>query len=138
MTDCEYVETVGVVCTTFSIDGFAKALGMNLQPLPEPLPGEPARSRPVGAKQGPAWVPWVLPEDVSAAEDGLYAHGQTNVCKALSLVPAAALEFFVVVLTQYLPGMSAIRDFDGEYRAISRPQIELLAARVSALNQCVY
>ena len=28
-----------------------------------------------------------------------------------------------------------MRDFDTEYRAITHPQIELLASRVSAINQ---
>jgi AhpD family alkylhydroperoxidase len=31
-----------------------------------------------------------------------------------------------------------MRDFSREYRAISHAQIELLAARVSALNRCLY
>ena len=39
--------------------------------------------------------------------------------------------------TMYLPA-PAMRDFSREYRAISHAQIELLAARIAALNQCVY
>jgi len=39
--------------------------------------------------------------------------------------------------TMYLPA-AAMRDFSREYRAISHAQIEFLAARVAALNQCVY
>jgi AhpD family alkylhydroperoxidase len=31
-----------------------------------------------------------------------------------------------------------MRDFDNEYQAIYHAQIELVASRVSALNQCVY
>jgi AhpD family alkylhydroperoxidase len=31
-----------------------------------------------------------------------------------------------------------MRDFSQEFRAITHLQIELLAARVSALNQCTY
>jgi len=41
------------------------------------------------------------------------------------------------VTHQYLPG-AVMRDFSREHRAISHPQIELLAARVSALNRCLY
>ena len=57
--------------------------------------------------------------------------------KALSLVPEEAEGFFDLVSQQYLPG-AAMHDFSREYRAISHAQIELLAARVSALNQCLY
>jgi len=32
----------------------------------------------------------------------------------------------------------AMTDFDNEYRAINHAQIELVAGRVSAINQCVY
>jgi len=38
---------------------------------------------------------------------------------------------------QYLGGL-AMRDFAREYRAISHAQIELVAARVSAINGCEY
>jgi len=41
------------------------------------------------------------------------------------------------VTNQCLPP-AAMRDFDNEYRAIDHAQIELVAGRVSALNQCVY
>jgi hypothetical protein len=37
----------------------------------------------------------------------------------------------------YLP-QDAMRDFGREYRAITHPQIEMLAARVAVRNQCVY
>ena len=37
---------VGVVVSVFSIDSFARALGVPLRPLPELLPGEPTRLRP--------------------------------------------------------------------------------------------
>ncbi len=138
MPETEYVEAVGVACTTLAVDGVARGLGLPLRDLPEPLPGEPSRQRPVGAKPGPAWVPWVMPDDVTEAEKGLYDHGATNVCKAMSLVPQAAIGFFDVVTAQYLPGITAIRDFGGQYRAIDRKQIELLSARISAINQCAY
>jgi hypothetical protein len=39
--------------------------------------------------------------------------------------------------TLYLRG-DQMRDFGTEYRAISHAQIEMIAGRVSALNQCLY
>jgi len=53
--------------------------------------------------------------------------------KAMSLVPDEVRGFFDLVSHQYMPPL-AMRDFSREYRAISHFQIELLAARVSALN----
>jgi len=52
-------------------------------------------------------------------------------------VPDEVRRFFDLVSHQYMPPL-AMRDFSREYRAISHSQIELLAARVSALNQCLY
>ena len=52
-------------------------------------------------------------------------------------MPDEARGFFDVVSAQYLAGHQ-MRDFSQEFRAIPHGQIELLAARVSALNQCTY
>jgi hypothetical protein len=52
-------------------------------------------------------------------------------------VPDEVTSFFDVVWQQY-QGPLEMRDFGREYRAVSHAQIELLAARVSALNQCLY
>jgi hypothetical protein len=55
----------------------------------------------------------------------------------MSLVPAEVKGFFDLVTAQYLaPEM--MRDFGNEFRAINHAQIELVAGRVSAINQCVY
>jgi hypothetical protein len=134
-----YVETVGVVAQVMAIDGFARGIGAPPAPLPTPIAGAPSRRRPRGAKRGGAWVPWIEPEDLGDDEAGLYpgGSGAANIRKAMSLVPAEVRGFFELVETQYLPA-AAMRDFSREYRAISHPQIELLAARVSALNRCVY
>ena len=135
----EYVETVGVIAHAVAVDTFARALGLPLLPLPEPIAGAPTRQRPAGARPGGAWVPWLEPEDVTEAEAGLYPgyRPPANIRKALSLVPAEATSFFELCEEQYLPG-AGMRQFDREFRAITHAQIELLAARVSALNRCRY
>jgi hypothetical protein len=136
--DGEYVETIGVVATVFAIDGFTRALGLPDFALPEPLPGDPSRHRPAGAKTDQAWVPTVAPEDVTDAEASLYDNLRgANIHRALSLVPAEASGFFDIDAAQYLPD-AALRDFGTEYRDLSHAQIEFLAARVSVINQCVY
>ena len=134
-----YVETISIVALIVAIDTMARGLGRDPQPLPTPQTGAPSGYRPRGAKPGPAWVPWVEPDDAADGELGHYPSDRpaANIMKALSLVPEEAEGFFDLVTRQYLPG-AAMRDFTREYRAISHAQIELLAARVSALNQCLY
>ncbi len=139
LSDGEYVEAIAVIATVFAVDGFTKSLGLPPFALPDPQPGEPSRQRPTGAKTDRAWVPTVAPEDVTDAEAGLYdGLSGANIHRALSLVPDEAVAFFRHLdAAQYLPD-AALRDFGNEYRDLTHAQIEFLAARVSAINQCVY
>jgi hypothetical protein len=138
ISDGEYIETIGIIATVFAIDGFTRAIGLPEFALPDPEPGEASRHRPAGAKTDHAWVPRVAPEDVTEAEAGLYdGLSGANIHRALSLVPDEAIGFFDIDAVQYLPD-AQLRDFGTEYRDLTHVQIELLAARVSALNQCVY
>ena len=139
--DGEFVETVGVVVTTISVDTFTRAIGLPLHPLPEPVSGEPSYKRPAGAKPGPAWVQMLAPEDMTAAETCLEnaypTPNPTFVRRALSLVPREASGLFDMVDAQYLPG-AIMPDLTAQHRAITRPQMELIAGRVSAINGCFY
>lgn len=139
LSEEQYVEIVSLVAHGVALDTFARGLGLDPLPLPQPEPGLPSRSRPAGAKPGGAWVSWLEPADLGEAEADLYPAGRpaANIMKAMSLVPNEVRSFFDLGAHQYLPS-SAMRDFTREYRAISHAQIELLAARVSALNQCLY
>lgn len=134
-----YVETVSLVAHVVAIDTMGRGLGLAALPLPAPEPGLPSHYRPPGAKPGGAWVPWLEPADLGEREAGIYPQGRpaANIMKAMSLVPEEVKSFFDLVSHQYQPPL-AMRDFSREYRAISHAQIELLAARVSALNQCLY
>jgi hypothetical protein len=139
LTEEQYVEIVSVVAHTLAIDTMARGLGLDVPPLPTPEPGSPSRYRPSGAKPGGAWVPWIEPADAGEGEGVIYPSDRppANIMKAMSLVPEEVRSFFDLVTHQYLPG-AVMRDFSREYRAISHAQIELLAARVSALNRCLY
>ena len=137
LADTEYVETVGVVCTAISLDTFARAMGLEPLPLPEPVAGEPSRVRPASASQGAARVPWIAPGDAADDELDMFGPEHANIHRAMSLVPAEARGFFDLVETQYLQ-RHQMRDFDREFRAITHAQIELIAGRISAINQCVY
>ena len=145
-SDAEYVEIVGVVATVVSIDTFCRAVGVPPHALPQPEPGQPHHRRPRTAKQrGEAWVPMIHPKDLEGELEteeektlARYWGGVlANIRRALSLVPEEAYAWFQLVETQYLLGRW-MRDFANEYRAITHAQIELIAGRVSVLNQCFY
>ena len=122
--DAPYVELIGVVACLVAIDAFAIALGVELEPLPRPIEGEPSRERPDGVADDGAWVPMLTP------------FRGPNVARALSLVPQAAMTFGGLTMEMY-----AKTDFAKlvwSDRPLSRPQVELVAARVSALNECFY
>ena len=137
IADTEYVEIVSVIAHVTAIDTFAYGLGIPVQPLQAPQPGAPSRYRPAEARQNEAWAPNIAWDEHGPNEADYFAGRPANIRRALTLVPDEAGSFFELVGHQYLPG-PAMRDFGCEYRAITHAQIELLAGRISAINQCVY
>lgn len=133
----EYVEIVSVMAHVTAIDTFARGLGMPQQPLPLAKPGEPSRYRPAEARVTDAWVPTIVWSEGGPNEADYFVGPSSNIRRALTLVPDEARSFFDLSSYQYLAG-PAMRDFGTEYRAITHAQIEFLAARISALNQCLY
>ena len=138
VTEPAYVELIGVVTLMAGVDFFARALGIEPFALPQPLPGEPSRYRPASAKPGTAWVPMIAPEDASGPEADLYGDMPMvpNIMRALSLVPEQARALQRSSNAHYL-GVAEISD-PTVRRSLDRMQIELVAARVSALNECFY
>lgn len=138
LSEGEYVEIVGIVAMVMMMDAFSRALGVPERALPVARDGEPTHYLPPGAKKRAAWLPIVEPEDVVEADGPLYPHPRVGyIYRALSLVPQAVREYWALANSHYLPS-EAIYQFDRSVRAISRPQTEVIAARVSALHQCVY
>lgn len=125
--DAPYVELVSVVVTTVAADAFCEAMGIGHEPLPKPEAGEPTRERPDGMGDIGAWVP-VQVIDWSRA----------NVARALSLAPKGVRTFFRMVAAMYSGTATDFERMVWDHRPLARPQVELLAARVSALNQCFY
>ena len=140
MSDARYIELLGVLVHVFAVDEVHRALGLPLEPLPEPLPGEPSLRRPAAARQDVSWPPIVLPELADPEDADIYADMRgrpANVISALSLVPDNVRWLNDQFAAHYLswPQMGEI---DKNHRTLTRPQLELLATRVSALNECFY
>ena len=132
-----YVELVSIVAHVTAIDTFARGIGSDVWPLPTARHGSPTRYRPNEARLHDAWVPTIGWHEHGPREADYFQGLSANIKMALTLVPDEARSFFDLVAQQYLPG-PAMRDFGNEYRAITHAQIELIAGRVSALNQCTY
>lgn len=140
LTEEAYTELLSIVAMTTAIDTFDRALGVPIRELPPAGAGQPSRRRPVGAKPGLGWMPMLAPANVTDDDPPLYAiagRSGGNVQRALSLVPQAMMQFWEMFEPMYLH-QNAMRDFGREYRAVSHPQIEMMAARVAVQNQCIY
>ena len=140
----EYVELVSVVSVTAAIDTFRRGSGLPALPFPEARPGTPSHRRPANAKPGLAYVATLAPDDRDEEDPDLYQDHPgprrrvgATIHRALSLVPRAMMHWWDVLEELYQSGPQ-MRDWSVDYRAISHPQIELLAARVAALNRCEY
>ncbi len=123
-----YVELIGIVARLSALDTTRRGLGLEPRPLPRPLPGSPTREVPTGASPDGGWAPTVGPA------------GAPN---ALSAVPpeADALLDLHDVLYLSIPDMDLSPTHMAELaplKSLTRPQMELVAARTSRLNECFY
>lgn len=116
-----YVELVAVVSRAVAIDTLLGALALEGERLPEPLGGEPSGDIDRRARIGKAWVPMV---------------GGASITQALSLVPAENAELEMLHGPLYLT-FEEMSD-PVIHKGLSRPQMELVAARTSAHNECFY
>lgn len=139
LTDGQYVELLGIVVAVVSIDGFHRAMSLPLEALPEPIEGEPSGYRP-DAKDHGSWVPTIDAADLSGHESDIYGGAPQvgNVIAAMSLVPDSVRMLTRLSGVQYLQIRDVANPAKNGGRAISRPQIELLAGRVSSLSDCFY
>lgn len=139
LSDGQYIELLGIVVAVISIDGFYRAMGYPLEPLPDPIEGAPSGYRPKAKDQG-SWVATVSPADLSAEEADLYGGAPQvgNVIAALSLVPDSVRMLTRLSGVQYLEIQDVPNAASNGGRAISRRQMELLAGRVSSLSDCFY
>jgi hypothetical protein len=135
-----YVEMVSVIVNLISIDTLHRALGLPLEPLPRPEPGEPDGYLPPGAALDVAWVPMIYPDNLTKRESDIYfgAPRMGHVIRAMSMVPDAVRWLNRLSEAHYLP-TPEVGDFSkGGRLTLSRPQTELVASRTSYYNDCFY
>ena len=123
-----YIEAVSVVNAAVIVDTMHAALGLPLPDLPTPEPGPPTGQPAPEVVDAGAWVPLTRADDRTATVTGL--PGAPNIARSMGCVPSAVALFFTAFRGHY-----ALRDIP---LAVSQPQAEFIASRVSALNQCFY
>ncbi len=119
-----YTELVAVTAIARCLDGFADALGLPHEPLPSAVSSEPARQRPADVGDVGAWVSQST------------APTRANVSRTFSLIPTTNATWRELVDSHYSRG-AEFMDLTWE-RALTRPQVELVAARTTAGNECFY
>ena len=113
-----YVELVAVTASSVIVDTFAQGIGLDMPALPEAAVGSPTLERSADVVDADAWLP-------------LAREGRANILRSLGLVPSALKLFFGAF------GRSYYMAPDSRF-ALGRAQVELVAARVSAVNECFY
>jgi hypothetical protein len=142
LTDCAYVEVIGVVARLAHLDVFARGIGVPARQLRQPEEDRtPSMLRPAIAKHEGFFVDSVpsAPEGGELARD-IYGSSvpASNILRSLSLVPDEARRLTRVVDEEYFTHETMMDMSYSSLEGLSRPQLELVAARVSALNQCFY
>ncbi|HEY5664987.1 MAG TPA: alkylhydroperoxidase-related (seleno)protein [Ilumatobacter sp.] len=124
-----YVELVSVVTTVAAVAHFCRNVGVDVPPFPEPEAGEPSGDVPDEVVQpGYNWVPVRAPADQLAA-----------VVQAYTAVPGEFLNLWRMSDAQYMPSHEMIDPgWTRRDGGLSRPQTELVAARVAQLRDCFY
>lgn len=119
-----YTELVGIAACTAALDMFAWATSDEDAPFAAAEPGEPSRQRPDDVGEVGAWVSQTT------------GTGMANVSRSLSLVPVTNSAWVGLVQALYSRGAEFL-DMEWD-RALSRPQVELVAARTTAELECFY
>jgi len=122
-----YIELVALTCSAVAIDAFRRSAGLNPLPLPTPVDGAPTGTvAPELADAALNWVPVAAPADQTA-----------SVVQAFTALPTEHARVWALADAQYIPEREMV-DPRWTRGTLSRPQIELVALRVSQLRQCFF
>lgn len=124
-----YVELCAIVSSVAAVTHFCRNIGAPLPAFPEPLAGEPTGDQPPDIVEAELnWVPVAAPADRTAA-----------VVQAYSAVPGEMTNTWRMAAAQYMPNEEMVHaDWLRRAGGLTRPQAELVAARVSQLRECFY
>jgi len=125
----QYVEASGLIGSSTIADTFATAIDGAPRELAAPEDGMPSGERNEQLADVGAYVGVMDYEHPHPRFEGASA---PNICRALAMVPSAMDEFWELFGPHYRP-MSAQAEHE-----FGRSQIELVASRTSALNECFY
>lgn len=116
------VETVGIISRLSAVDRFHSVIGLPLEPLPDPVPGEPTGEITEGLKVRAGHVP--MPPG--------------PIPYSLGLIPAEIRALAAIDGPLYMTHEEMDSPTFRRNPGLNRPQLELIAARTSMINECFY
>jgi hypothetical protein len=116
------VEVLALVSMLSAIDGTHRALGVDLEPLPEPVPGDPTGHVAEGLKRRRTHIP-VPPGPIPVMFD---------------LLPMEGAVFQSLFGPHYMTGWEMALDTFERRPGLNRAQMELVSSRTSMHNECFY
>ncbi len=122
-----FVELVALTAQTSAIWSFRRAAGLSPWPLPQERPGAPT-GRFAEALDAATlnWVPVAAPADQVA-----------SVVQAFTSLPEEHERTWALADAQYIPDAEMV-DPHWTRGTLTRPQMELVAARVAQLRECFF
>jgi hypothetical protein len=118
-----------IVSTVAAVAHFCRNIGISVPPLPAPTAGQPTGRRPERLAQARYnWVPVADPADQVAA-----------VVQAYTAVPDEQRNTWRMADAQYMPEPEMVDPaWSRRPGGLSRAQMELVAARLTAMRDCFY
>ncbi|WP_133406768.1 alkylhydroperoxidase-related (seleno)protein [Parashewanella tropica] len=124
-----YAELIAITILLLPIDLFCRFLDVAPMPLPTPLEGEPTRQLPENLRDNGAWI--------RQTQEAIDDQNLVNVSRAISILPIENGLRRDLVEAMYMEGHSFF-DKIWKNKALSRPQLEILATKTSMINECFY
>jgi hypothetical protein len=128
MSPLEWVEVVSIVCAIVPPTAFARAVGSPVPEIGEPLDDAPVTGHVADEIVDATlnWVPVAAPADQRA-----------SVVQALSALPDEFDNLWQLAAAQYMSD-TQMADPAWNRGTLSRPQMELVAGRISKIRECFF
>lgn len=120
--DAMVIEVISIVSMLSAIDGTHRALGAELEPLPDPSPGAPTGAITEGLRARRTHVP--MPRGAIPV--------------ALDLIPDESAAYQSLFGPQYMTDAEMVEYDFARTPGLDRDQMELVSSRTSLHNECFY